>query len=107
MSSVKTTKRDPVTEQNVPVFYLHQSAATLEAALKDRLLNSVMKAKIVKMLDFEEARSIFKDSSLLSSIASTFVANSLSESMKSLEVLEVTEIDLADSMKSLLRHETN
>jgi len=76
-SVFKGTKYDPVTKQHVPVLSLFQNKATLEKAMKDRVLTHKKRAAIQKALDYEEAMEMFKVSEVEASIVVNFVGNDL------------------------------
>ena len=75
---------DPVTGKNVPVLSMFMTAKTMEQGMKDKVLSDKERASIKQLLDYEEAQEMFAASESSASIAGSFIANDLGESMKSL-----------------------
>jgi len=66
--------------------------------MKDRVLSDKQRAQIKQLLDYEEAQEMFVGSESSASIAGSFVANDLGESMRSLRHYDVyTEAVYSDS----------
>jgi len=75
---------DPVTGKNVPVLSMFMTAKTMEQGMKDKVLSDRERAAIKQLMDYEEAQEMFAASESSASIAGSFIANDLGESMRSL-----------------------
>jgi len=80
---------DPVTGTNVPVLSMFMTAKTMEQGMKDKVLSDRERAQIKKLMDYEEAQEMFAASESSASIAGSFIANDLSDSMASLRQYDV------------------
>jgi len=56
----------------------------MEKGMKDRVLSDRQRADLKRLLDYEEGQKMFADSESSASIAGSFVANDLRDSMSSL-----------------------
>jgi len=66
--------------------------------MKDRVLSDKQHAKIKQLVDYEEGMELFAASESSASIAGSFIANDLGESMKSLHHYDVyTEAVYSDT----------
>jgi len=75
---------DPITRMNVPVLSMFSTAKTMEQSMEDRVLTDRQRAQIKQLLDYEEAQEMFAASESSASIAGSFIANDLGDSMRSL-----------------------
>jgi len=75
---------DPVTGKNIPMLSMFMTAKTMEQGMEDRVLSDRQRAAIKQLLDYEEAQEMFAASESSTSIAGSFIANDLGDSMKSL-----------------------
>ena len=90
--------RDPITGQQVPVLSMFQTAKAMEQGMKDRVLSDKERAQIKTLLDFDEGQELFAASEASASVAGSFVANDLGDSMRSLRHYDVyTEAVYSDS----------
>jgi len=78
---------DPITGEKIPALSMFSTAKTMEESLKDRVLSDKQRAQIKQLLDYEEAQEMFAASESSASIAGSFIANDLGESMDSLRNL--------------------
>jgi len=89
---------DPITGQQVPVLSMFQTAKAMEKGMKDRVLSDRQRAQLKRLLDYEEGQEMFAASEDTASIAGSFVANDLGDSMRSLRHYDVyTEAVYSDS----------
>ena len=85
--------QDPITGQQVPALSMFQTAKTMETSMKDRVLSDKQRAQIKTLLDYEDGMELFASSEDTASVAGSFVANDLGDSMKSLRGYdEYTEV---------------
>ena len=90
--------KDPITGEKVPVLSMFQTAKAMENSMKDRVLSDRQRAQIKRLLDYDEGQELFAASEHTASIAGSFVANDLGESMKSLRGYEeITEAVYSDT----------
>jgi len=75
---------DPITGKNIPVLSMFMTAKTMEEGLKDRVLSDKEREAIKQFMDYEEAQEMFAASESSASIAGSFIANDLRDSMASL-----------------------
>jgi len=77
---------------------MFQTAKAMEKGMKDRVLSDRQRAQIKRLLDYEEGQELFADSESSHSIAASFVANDLRDSMTSLRhSAKYTEAVYSDS----------
>jgi len=89
---------DPITGQLVPVLSMFQTAKAMEQGMKDRVLSDKQRAQIKTLIDYEDGMELFAASEDSASVAGSFVANDLGESMRSLRQYDVyTEAVYSDS----------
>jgi len=63
---------------------MFQTAKAMEKSMKDRVLSDKQRAQIKTLLDYDEGMELFASSEDAASVAGSFVANDLGESMRSL-----------------------
>jgi len=69
-ATFKTTEFDPVTSTEVPILMLHQNTESLEEGLRGKVLTEYARRKIENDTNYYEAKNMFEESELESSIAS-------------------------------------
>jgi len=69
-ATFKTTEFDPVTNTEVPILMLHQNTESLEEGLRGKVLTEYARRKIENDTNYYEAKNMFEESELESSIAS-------------------------------------
>ena len=79
---------DPVTRTKIPVLSMFMTAKTMKQGLEDRVLSDKQRAQIKQLLDYEEAQEMFSVSESSASIAGSFIANDLGDSMRSLRQID-------------------
>ena len=80
--------KDPITGKNIPMLSMFMTAKTMEDGLKDRVLSDKEREAIKQLMDYEEAQEMFAASESSASIAGSFIANDLGDSMRSLRQLD-------------------
>jgi len=72
-SNFRGMRYDPVTKQFVPILSMFQNTRAMEESLNDRVISDKKRDAIKRVLDYDEAKELFRESVVEASIVDSFI----------------------------------